>query len=383
MNVIGLYSRSHIVIAGAGTAGLYMAYFMQRANIGFAVRLFDQVDLLNSIEELAFELHKEKRTYGVDRKVMVASNFRGYMQETSGKDTYIKTDAEIIDVITYAQGVKVQTKDRSIFEGSIVIGADGVYSKARILMQKLSEQSTRLNEGNPMLSSFYSILDAHQLQISPLSQKFYVNHERAGTIIQCTGTRHNLQFVTLTPLLVKTINRTSYARKEMESYATSIAGVPLCPGITGKLLKRWEYHDYIVLVGDAVYKGTSVNGLGVTCGLHSAAALANELQSLNIAAPNNPSTGLLGQAFARYQKVREGECRMVWSRRLSMICQATSTSFAKGIIVSLLLIRHGQVLSFVLFDMENGRVPWLRRWAHYVYLHTKHYAKRGRTLATR
>lgn len=40
--------------------------------------------------------------------------------------------------------------------------------------------------------------------------------------------------------------------------------------------KTW-HSDCIALVGDAVHKSTSINGLGANYGLHSAAVLAIEL----------------------------------------------------------------------------------------------------------
>ncbi|OTA57981.1 FAD/NAD(P)-binding domain-containing protein [Hypoxylon sp. EC38] len=427
------------IIVGAGPVGLYMAHAMQRANIDFmileqrrslldpsgqllfvwpqTVRLFDQIGLLDPMQEAAAEVRQKKRTYGVDGRVTTTSNFWDSMQENHGypfltilrsdlvrilctnlkcQDTCIKTNAQVVDITTHADGVSVKTKNGGIFVGSIAIGADGVHSETRGLMQKIAERSTGFNEGNPMLSTFYGIFGRASIAHLSIEPKVLYESRGAGTVIQCTRAKQDLQFVTLTPLPQQTAGRTSYTKKEIDSYAGSIADIAVCPGVkfgdiwqhadktTAVLvnqeegfLKSW-YHDRIALVGDAVHKSTSVNGLGMTCGLHSAAALANELQSLNTAIANNPSTLLLGEAFSRYQQVRESECKKIWSGGYSMIREATSKSwtsrlwdayilpwidmenFARGILISILLIRHGQLLSYVPFESKNGRIPWAR-----------------------
>lgn len=295
--------------------------------------------------------------------------------------------------------MQVKAKEGTIFKGSIVIGADGVHSQTRTLMQDLAQQFTGLNEGNPMVSSFHGVFGRASNDDVHLEPNTLFESRGAGTVIQCTGNRHTLQFVTLTPLYQQNTNRTSYNREEMETYAASIADIAINDGITfgdiwrhadkartimvdqeEGILRHW-YHGRIVLVGDAVHKGTSVNGLGMTCGLHSAAALANELHDLASVAHNDLSTALLNQAFERYQLSRESECKIIWSGGCRMVREATKRSWinwfwdayilpwidmeniCKGILISLLLIRHGQVLSYVPFDGKHGRVPWVRQSA--------------------
>ena len=176
----------------------------------------------------------------------------------------------------------------------------------------------------------------------------------------------------------------------MKDYAASLADVAVCPGVTFKdvwaradkdsarMLNQEEgfmslwHHDRIVLVGDAVHKSTSVNGLGMTCGLHSAAVLANLLQGLVASTGQNPSVEEVDEIFSRYQQERQGEVKPVWDKGYSMIRKVTRNSwlswlwdryvlpwvdmenFMKGIIPSLFLIRHGNILSYVPFVGGQG-----------------------------
>ncbi|CAJ2508340.1 Uu.00g133660.m01.CDS01 [Anthostomella pinea] len=433
-------SNFRVIIVGAGPVGLYVANALQQANIEFVVleqektvlkpagqllfvwpqtvRLFDQIGLLAPMQEAAFQLYQKKRTSGIDGRVTTTSNFWGFMRENHGypfllilrsdlvrilyanlkrRDTHVRTDTQVIDIVPHAHGIHVKAKDGAVVEGSIVIGSDGVHSETRSLMQRLAIQSTGVDEGNPMQSSFYGLFGRASIDQVKIEPGVLFESRGAGTVIQCSGTRRTLHFVTLTPLPSRVTERIRYNTEGMETYATSIADVAVCPGVTFReiwkhadksttvlvnqeegFLSHW-HHDRIVLVGDAVHKVTSVNGLGMTCGLHSAAALANELQSLSAAMPHDPTAMLFNQAFAKYQRIRESECRAIWAAGRSMVREVTRRSrvnwlwdtyflpwldmesFAKGILVSLLLIRYGHILTYIPFDEQGGRITWVRR----------------------
>ncbi|KAA8565452.1 hypothetical protein EYC84_009312 [Monilinia fructicola] len=130
----------------------------------------------------------------------------------------------------------------------------------------------------------------------------------------------------------------------------------------------------IVLVGDAAHKTTSVNGLGLTCGLHSAAALANEITKI-VVGDREVDTKAIENAFKRYQAEREGEARQIWGDGYKIIRDVTSRRWSSrfwdewvlpwidiekfwgGALVSWLLIRHGQILGFVPFKGEEASGP--------------------------
>jgi 2-polyprenyl-6-methoxyphenol hydroxylase-like FAD-dependent oxidoreductase len=318
------------------------------------------------------------------------------------KETKIKTSAEVVDIKSHANGVDVHLKDGSIVKGSIVIGADGVHSKTRALMQSLAKVQdpsvTENGDDYPMISSFHGIFARASNDDLRIEKAVLFESRGAGAVIQCTATEDIVHFVTLKPLPEPTTARTRYTAQDMEDYAASIADVAVCPGVKFRdlwakvdkssarklnqeegFLKRW-HHSRIVLVGDAVHKSTSVNGLGLTCGLHSAAVLANELQKLFASHQSQLlATDLLDETFSRYQSLREREAKQIWDNGHSMIREVTRKSWvswfwdnyvlpwfdmektARGILVSWLLIRNGQTLSYVPFEGKHGIVPWRRR----------------------
>ncbi|KAI3391397.1 hypothetical protein diail_7438 [Diaporthe ilicicola] len=254
--------------------------------------------------------------------------------------------------------------------------------------------------GQPeMVASFYGIFGRAHAGDLGIEPEVFFESRGAGAVVQFLAARdRRLQFVTLKPLppgpqqqkvspgAGSTERGPRYGDDEMDAYAASIAHVAVCPGVTfavlwsradrssARLLRQEEgfitrWHGLggrVVLVGDAVHKSTSVIGPGMTCGLHSAAALAN----------------LLYEVVHRregYQREREGEVKPVWDRGSAMVREVTRNSwgswfwdsyvlpwvdpkrFGGGIIPSLGLVRHGKVLKWVPFGGREGKIPWLCR----------------------
>ncbi|KAI1499771.1 hypothetical protein F5X99DRAFT_410687 [Biscogniauxia marginata] len=433
-------NQFRVIIVGAGPVGLYMAHTLAAANIEFiileqqpsvvnyfgamiftwphTVRLLDQIGLYEPAKRSAVAIHAKKRIFGGDGSVLTTSGFWDRMHENHGypflpilrsdvvkilyenmpgRDTNVRTNAEVVDINVYADRVHVHLKDGSVEKGSIVVGADGVHSKTRTIMQRLTgDPSAASIDESPMVSSFHGIVGRAPNDFAGMEEGVFFESRGGEAAVQCTATKDTVYFATLKLLPEPTKGRRKYTWEDMEEHAASVSEVWVAPGVrfgdlwakTDKpvarmlnqeegFVDRW-HHDRVVLLGDAAHKTTSINGLGLTCGLHSAAALANELQSL-LAANKFPDTSSLTQAFARYERERRGEARQIWKRGFTMIREVTRKSWvnwfwdsyilpwidtetiARGLLVSVMLIRKGQTLAYVPFDGKYGTVPWLRR----------------------
>ncbi|KAL0475557.1 FAD/NAD(P)-binding domain-containing protein [Neurospora intermedia] len=445
-----------VIIVGGGPVGLYMAHAFERANIDYVileqqdtvlnisgqllftwpqtVRLFDQIGLLADLENVALGIHHKKRLFGNNGQVTTTSNFWDAMQDNhgypflpllrselvkilynhlKGRESNIRVNSRVTDIRPHATGVHVHLADGSLIQGSIVVGADGVHSRTRQIMDSLVAQHA-LNPARlankPMVSTFYGIFGrASNIDLGIEPEVFFESRGGGpgGAVVQCLATKGIVQFVTLKPLPGGPTSERSprYSDEEMDAYAASLADVAVCPGVTfgdvwakvqrksTRMLNQEEgfldnwFFDRIVLVGDAVHKSTSVNGLGMTCGLHSGAVLANELHSLlsrqyekkKEEEDEEPSTEELEGAFRRYQEDRKTEVKPIWNGGHAMIREVVKKgwvswfwdrfvlpwcdmeTFAKGLLVSVLLIRQGQILRFVPFEGRGGRVPWARK----------------------
>lgn len=67
-----------------------------------------------------------------------------------------RTGAGIENIELTENGVRVHLTDSSFEDGSIVIGADGVHSKTRTIMQKLAEEAGEdfAKEEDPIMSNY-------------------------------------------------------------------------------------------------------------------------------------------------------------------------------------------------------------------------------------
>ncbi|KAI0886285.1 uncharacterized protein GGS22DRAFT_160462 [Annulohypoxylon maeteangense] len=334
-------------------------------------------------------LHRRKRISGSDGRAMSATHFLDDVEvRYVTKIFFIGTDIE-----TLSEGVRVHLKDGATVEGSLVIGADGVHSKTRKLMQKLARDDYAEN----MVSNFYCIFGQASIADLPIEPEVFFESRGSGAAFQCLATRDLLQFVALKPLPKPLTERRRYTKEEMEEFAASIADVVVCPGITfgavwaraiknvsmmlnqeEGFMSRWHY-DRIVLVGDSAHKSTSVNGLAVTFGLHSAAVLANLLQNLLVTTGPQPSVDALSRIFSHYQKERESAVKPLWEKAYSMAREVTHVSwvnwfwdryilpwmnperYSLDITPSMTFIRYGNVLSYVPFIDKQGTVPWIHQ----------------------
>lgn len=251
-----------------------------------------------------------------------------------------------------------------------------------------------MKEETPMVTSFHGVLGRAPNHLNMEEGIFFESRGDIG--IQCSAEEGTIYFATLKPLAVPTRERKRYTPAEMEAHAASVGDVWVAPGVQFKdiwaiadksrtiMLNQEEgwadkwYHNRVVLVGDSAHKATSINGLGLTNGIHSAAALANELERL-LEINNQPSTGLVTQTFDRYQALRQDEAKVVCTRGWNMIREITRKtwtnwfwdrfvlpwvdveSVARGLIVSMMLVRHGQILGYVPFFGQEGSIAWVRR----------------------
>ncbi|KAL4938561.1 hypothetical protein BDV06DRAFT_231691 [Aspergillus oleicola] len=445
-------SPFRVIIIGAGPIGLFLAHALTLANIDYiilerhpsvlsdygqiiftwpqSVRLLDQIGLLEKAQRVAIPLRAKKRVYGCTGEVLTTSQFWGDMEGNHGypflpilrpdlirllysnlkdKERRVRTSSEVIDICTVPGGVRVHLKDGTVEHGSIVIGADGVHSKARAIMQSLAESKTPTTSNDlgktygkgSMVSTFHGIFGQASNKTLCIEDAVFFESRGAGTVIQCTATKESIHFASLTPLATPEDGsvRRIYTAADMDQHAASIARVSICPGVTfgdlwehadksrcrklnqeEGLLSNW-YIGRIVLVGDSAHKSTSVNGLGLTCGMHSAAALVNELQALFTSSNPMCAPGdiAIERALARYQGTRYNEVETIWKAGYAMVRETTSVTWSNwfwdryilpwvdlevlvwGLVVSLMLIRHGQALAYVPFEGREGFVSWRRR----------------------
>lgn len=84
-----------------------------------------------------------------------------------GSESKIRTGVGIDDIKMTENGVRVRLSDGSIEEGSIVIGADGVHSQTRGIMQRLAKEA-----GNDIAKDEDPIVSNYQIMVCIASLQF-------------------------------------------------------------------------------------------------------------------------------------------------------------------------------------------------------------------
>lgn len=235
----------------------------------------------------------------------------------------ILTGKKLTDITTTAHGVTVTCADGSTYHGSIVIGADGVYSRTRQIMRDIA---LRENPSQPWEDRPHPYMATYQLLYgsfpspSPPGQGYDV--QSSGKAIMYFSGPERGWFFLYKRLPAPTSERTNYTDKEVDTLAAEFAEFPLTRTVKVKdvwprmlgagltnldegIVKRWSL-GRIVLVGDSCHKMTTHLGLGFNHGIQDVVVLCNSLRRAVRAASGgaSPSLPVLTAIFERYQADR-------------------------------------------------------------------------------
>lgn len=310
----------------------------------------------------------------------------------------ILTDKKLTDLTTTCDGVIATCADGSVFHGSIIIGADGVYSKTRQIMRDLALKENATRSWDPVhpYSAAYQLLFGSFPSSSPAGQGYDIQ-SKGKAIMYFSGPERGWFFL-YKQLPRPTSERTSYTQKDVDAVAAEFAEFPLTQTLQVKdvwprmlgagltnldegIVKHWSF-GRIVLVGDACHKMTTHLGLGFNHGIQDIVVLCNSLRKAVRAASGSrvPSAKVLTGIFERYQAVRmssvcslEGDvaksgletrmhawqnpCYYLLSRYLS-VPHTIEVLFMKYVMAP--GFRKGQVLDYVPGEERiKGKISWV------------------------
>ena len=307
-------------------------------------------------------------------------------EDLPDREKCVKPNAHVVNIETNDDGVRVHLQDGSVEEGSVVVGADGVHSMTREMIQKLT--------GTPptaMTTTFRGIFGkAYGME----KYKDSVFYELRGSriMIQSFKGGDKVHFAVVKAVDQPVTERKVYSEEEMNRFAEEIAHLYVTPDVTfgelwantdrdhARLINQQEgfaegpwHHERLVLVGDSVHKMTTITGQGANAALHSAAALANELRRVTRTNPN-PDTKELGQAFTRYEKARKETAKAMCavSERITRLGSWYTWFYwfydlfvlnwlsTKPILERFSnLMAKGQILDYVPFQDVKSKIPWV------------------------
>ncbi|KAH8674159.1 hypothetical protein BX600DRAFT_495460 [Xylariales sp. PMI_506] len=417
-----------VIIVGGGPVGLIQAHTLCRANIDYVLlerreeiisplgaaillwpqtlRLFDQLGLLNRAERISHVIDKIADT-DASGSVFRNSTLLGKVGESQGyalrifqrsklvemlyrelpdRENRVKTSKSVSRIEIQEQGVRAELDDGSTEIGSIVIGADGVWSTVRQQISKLAGEEEHAPAAMPFTVKYIGAFGrCRSFEDQPNGYCISRHSLEDGMGFQLYTTPEQNFFIAYRHR--DKLGYNPHLGSDGESFVKEFLDEKICGDISIRdvwddrvssdvtelhegMLKRW-YWNRIVLIGDAVHKITPNEGSGANNGIESAVSLANELQRL-LRMKGDPKTDEIEKAFAAYQADRQTRVemwaqnantemgRLLWSNSLKsfmvthMMPLADRLGYIEGQVNG--LVSKSSRLNPEAFDTAN--VPW-------------------------
>ena len=241
----------------------------------------------------------------------------------------ILLNKRVQQVLHRPEGVTVACDDGTLYEGDVVVGADGAYSRVRSEMWRIaSEQSPNSipkQEQENMTAEYRCLFGISPPQEGLPSRTFDTTYIKDLTPIVITGKDERVYWFLIERMPKKChfghIPR--FSREQAEEFAVQHLDVPLAPNGKVRFRQLWETHETCTLLaleeayfehwtwgrfaclGDSVHKMTPNMGAGGNSAIESAAELANSLHELEVQARRQrPSLSDVRSRLLKYQSIR-------------------------------------------------------------------------------
>ncbi|KAG0378189.1 hypothetical protein BGX24_004531 [Mortierella sp. AD032] len=321
--------KPHVIIIGAGIAGLTLALLLHKAGVPFDIfeksadsrtigpdlfSIFHQLGIAEEIIELSKPCHSID-VYGEDRERQFRIDF-SLLREMGGYEgrliprtviynillskvppQYIHKPMRMLSMTQGENGVHIRFANGAEFEGDILVGADGAYSAVRQnLYEKLKKDRILPTSDAKDLPFSCVCLAGHSGTLDP--EKFTELKDPQCHFYNTLGTDKPYSE---SSKLHNTFRTTDWGEGAVGSMCDEVRDYPI-PGGDGtltmadlidgtptsqmtkvmleeKVFDTW-YHCRTVLIGDAAHKIHPAGGQGALLGFHDAIALANWINVL-------------------------------------------------------------------------------------------------------
>ncbi|EUC51246.1 hypothetical protein COCMIDRAFT_79568 [Bipolaris oryzae ATCC 44560] len=364
--------RFKVIIVGGSVAGLTLANLLQNLGIDYIVleayndvapqlgasiglyphglRILDQVGCYEDISRLAspfsnitardedgemlfsFDIGKliaERHGYGVlflSRQQLLRVLFKHIRNKSA-----VHTNQRVAKIEHTSRGVKVFTQSGSVFEGDIVVGADGVHSKVRSEMWRLGNEASpgRFPEKiwREMSTEYKCVFGISKSPGDVGATNVCFTHKKNRTIAVMAGHENRLfwflfirldkpHYGTDLPRFEKTA-ALEYVREEARDMITpSLSFGEIFENsetwdatmVSHHVFKDWSW-GRVFLLGDSAQKFHILTGQGGESAIESAAVFADNIAIMLRESKGSPNTDHISRAFSKTHAIRYGRIK--------------------------------------------------------------------------
>ncbi|KAK1461801.1 FAD binding domain-containing protein [Colletotrichum cuscutae] len=354
-----------VIIVGGSVSGLSLANMLERLNVDYTLleaypniapqvgasigllpngfRILDQLDCFEPILEMVGEYHLKNSLCGPDGKPLGPPSMAniqhlearlGYpsifidrqmllqvlFDNLKNKDKVIP-EKRVEKVELLKEGVRVHTKDGSVFEGDIVVGAGGIHSTVREEMWRIGHEERPgyfpLDEHSrvPVATKCIFGISKRPSNLPIHNQQMVFNEGRSYLIISAPGNRTYWFLFSGVGDTKYGKDIPKYSKEDTEKLALEywedlvFENVTLGDVYKNKIMatlvpleeyvfEKWHYQR-IVCIGDASHKIDPISGQGGNGALEAAALLTNSLTDMLEKNPKSQPTEIVEAALAQ------------------------------------------------------------------------------------
>ncbi|OBT83656.1 hypothetical protein VE02_07639 [Pseudogymnoascus sp. 03VT05] len=363
----GKKDRLRVIIAGGSISGLVLAHSLYYSDIDYVVlesrdeiapqvgasivvlpngsRILDQLGAFDDVLSLVEPLENSKTWTGNDGKQIVDSNSPLLIRNRTGypvsflqrrdllKVLYahtpdkskVHTSKRVCKVDHQDSGVVVHCQDGSKYSGDIVVGADGIHSTVRTLMQQhieLSSPGATKKDSNSISAEYSCIFglgNAVQGVLHPGDS--HRSYTKGYSTLSFVGRGGSMYFFFFSRLDKRYHGKDipKYSKADMDEAVKPFLDIYMTDAI--KFRQVWEKRtfanmspleesenqhwisDRFVCLGDSIHKMTPNLGAGGNAAIESAAALANSISKLKSTSPStNEVRTVLKEFYVKRQE---------------------------------------------------------------------------------
>ncbi|KAF7592167.1 hypothetical protein BBP40_000654 [Aspergillus hancockii] len=421
-----------VIIVGGSMTGLTLAHCLDRAGIDYVVlekhhdihpqlgaslvispnggRILEQLGVFQRVEELSqnfprihtcfpdgFHYDSEapqvlKELFGMPFAILERRQLLEALYTELRDKSRVHVSKQVSSVQSTASGVSVVTTDGSIYDGDLVVGADGIHSFVRSEMWRIADLERpgliSQEEKSSLKVEFACIFGISNSVEDVKSWDHVIRYNKHITLFVFPGTNNGIFW-----LLFQKLDRKHtypdvprFTRDDAIARCESLASLAVWENVRfgdiwaqrrsfhmtaleEGLLKTW-HHGRIVCIGDSVSKMTPNQGQGANTAIEAAACLANVLHALSQKAEGERLSGseinhvLEDFNRAHFQRLAgihqssefltrlqacDGLVKSIFARYVAPHCGDSTVAGVAGLATS------GPVLGFIPLTERSGR----------------------------